>query len=280
MERQIRKLGLALLVLFLIVFLQMNYIQVFAADRIAENPANAKRLLIAEWTAAASSRTTGRRSSRRAARAPASSGSSAGTPTASSTRTRPASTRTRSGARSSSRRSTTSSPATRPSCSQTFTDLVLGRPKQGATIVTTLDPEVQEAAAAAAGRGRRRRDRGDRPLDRRRARPPRRADVRPEPARVAGPRGGARGVGRAERRSGEAACLAGERRALPAGLDVQARDRVGGAREGFGPDSRGRTRTSSTSRSPTRRSRTSAARTAWAGPRRSRSPRRSATRAA
>ena len=49
MERQIRKLGLALAALFLIVFLQINYIQVFAADRIAENPANAKRLLIAEY---------------------------------------------------------------------------------------------------------------------------------------------------------------------------------------------------------------------------------------
>ena len=33
---------------------------------------------------------------------------------------------------------------------QTLTDLILGRPKQGATIVTTLVPQIQEAAAAAA----------------------------------------------------------------------------------------------------------------------------------
>src|SRR5918994_96261 len=49
MDRQIRKLGIALLALFLIAFAQVNYIQVFAADRIAEDPANAKRQLIAEY---------------------------------------------------------------------------------------------------------------------------------------------------------------------------------------------------------------------------------------
>ena len=49
MDRQIRKLGIALLALFLIAFAQVNYIQVFAADRIAEDPANAQRQLIAEY---------------------------------------------------------------------------------------------------------------------------------------------------------------------------------------------------------------------------------------
>ncbi len=49
MERQIRKLGMALLALFLIAFVQINYIQVFAADRIANDPANAQRQLIAEY---------------------------------------------------------------------------------------------------------------------------------------------------------------------------------------------------------------------------------------
>ena len=38
-----------MLVLFLIVFAQINYLQVFAADRLADNPANAKRQLIAEY---------------------------------------------------------------------------------------------------------------------------------------------------------------------------------------------------------------------------------------
>ena len=49
MDRQIKRLGIALLAMFLIVFAQVNYIQVFAADRIADNPANAKRQLIAEY---------------------------------------------------------------------------------------------------------------------------------------------------------------------------------------------------------------------------------------
>src|SRR4029453_11694131 len=52
MDRQIRKLGIALLVLFLIAFAQVTYIQVFAADRIAEAPGNAEGQLIAEYKAA------------------------------------------------------------------------------------------------------------------------------------------------------------------------------------------------------------------------------------
>ena len=48
MERQIRRLGVALMVLFVIAFAQVNYLQVFAADRIADDPANAQRQLIAE----------------------------------------------------------------------------------------------------------------------------------------------------------------------------------------------------------------------------------------
>jgi peptidoglycan glycosyltransferase len=49
MDRQIRKLGGALLVLFLALFAQVNYLQVFAADRLANHQGNAKRLLIAEY---------------------------------------------------------------------------------------------------------------------------------------------------------------------------------------------------------------------------------------
>jgi peptidoglycan glycosyltransferase len=48
-ERQIRRLALALLALFLILFAQINYVQVFGAERLADNPANAKRQLIAEY---------------------------------------------------------------------------------------------------------------------------------------------------------------------------------------------------------------------------------------
>jgi len=49
MDRQIRRLGVALMVLFVIAFAQVNYLQVFAADRIADDPANAQRQLIAEY---------------------------------------------------------------------------------------------------------------------------------------------------------------------------------------------------------------------------------------
>src|SRR5436853_438857 len=46
MDKQIRRLGYALVFLFLLLFVQVNYLQVFAADRIANNPANTTRLLI------------------------------------------------------------------------------------------------------------------------------------------------------------------------------------------------------------------------------------------
>jgi penicillin-binding protein A len=45
MDRQIRTLAFAFLALFLLVFLQTNYIQVFAAARLANNPANIRLLL-------------------------------------------------------------------------------------------------------------------------------------------------------------------------------------------------------------------------------------------
>jgi len=47
-DRQIRRLGFALGVLFAILFAQINYIQVFAASELANNPANA-RLIIQEY---------------------------------------------------------------------------------------------------------------------------------------------------------------------------------------------------------------------------------------
>ena len=40
MDRQIRRLALAVLGLFVILFIQVNYIQVFAADRLANDPHN------------------------------------------------------------------------------------------------------------------------------------------------------------------------------------------------------------------------------------------------
>ncbi len=47
-DRQIRRLGLAFLVLFVLLLAQVNYLQVFAANRLANNPAN-QRLLLEEY---------------------------------------------------------------------------------------------------------------------------------------------------------------------------------------------------------------------------------------
>src|SRR4029453_7881120 len=156
MERQIRKLGMALLALFLIAFLQINYIQVFAAGRIANDPANAQRQLIAEYkidrgSILAADGTTVLASSRKspgALRFPR---------------------RYPQGERYAHETGFYSFVFGRTELEQSFndfltgdaaellpqtlTDLVLGRPKQGATIVTTLVPEIQEAAAAAAEGG-------------------------------------------------------------------------------------------------------------------------------
>src|SRR5919108_520853 len=49
LDRRIRWLAAAFLVLFLILVAQVNYLQVFAADRLKNNPANAPRLLRQEY---------------------------------------------------------------------------------------------------------------------------------------------------------------------------------------------------------------------------------------
>jgi peptidoglycan glycosyltransferase len=49
MERRIRRLGIALVLLFTVLFAQLAYVQVFAADNIKNNPANFSRQLIAEY---------------------------------------------------------------------------------------------------------------------------------------------------------------------------------------------------------------------------------------
>jgi len=153
MDRQIRKLGIALLALFLIAFAQVNYIQVFAADRIAEDPANAQRQLIAEYKID--------RGSILAAD---------GTTVLASSRSSPGALRFqrryplgelyahetgfysfvfgRTELEQSYNDFLTGDAA--ELLPQTLTDLILGRPKRGATIVTTLVPEIQEAAEAAA----------------------------------------------------------------------------------------------------------------------------------
>jgi peptidoglycan glycosyltransferase len=45
MERQVRQVAIVLLIAFIALFIQLNYIQIFAAERIAGNPANVRALL-------------------------------------------------------------------------------------------------------------------------------------------------------------------------------------------------------------------------------------------
>jgi len=155
MERQIRRLGIALMVLFVIAFAQVNYLQVFAADRIADDPANAQRQLIAEYKVD--------RGSILAAD---------GTTVLASSRKSPGDLRFQRryphGELYAHETGFYSFVFGRTELEQTYndflagdapellqqtlTDLILGRPKQGATIVTTLVPEIQEVAAAEAAR--------------------------------------------------------------------------------------------------------------------------------
>jgi peptidoglycan glycosyltransferase len=152
-ERQIRRLGVGLLVLFLVLLAQVNYLQVFAADRLRNNQANATRLLRAEYSV------------------------NRGRILANDGRTVLASSRPSSGALKYQRRypqgpryahatgfysfvfgpteleRSFNSYLTGDAAEllpQTLTDLILGRDRRGATIVTSLDPEIQAAAEQAA----------------------------------------------------------------------------------------------------------------------------------
>lgn len=49
MDRRIRRLGIGLVGLFALLFAQMSYVQVIAADDIKDQPANARRQIIAEY---------------------------------------------------------------------------------------------------------------------------------------------------------------------------------------------------------------------------------------
>jgi peptidoglycan glycosyltransferase len=152
-ERQIRRLGAGLLVLFLLLLAQINYIQVFAADRLENDPANANRLLKAEYAVnrgkiLANDGRTVLASSRRSAgdlryqrRYPQGPRYAHATGFYSFVFGRTELEQSYNDFLSG------RAPELLP---QTLTDLILGRDKQGATIVTTLDPEIQQAAEEAA----------------------------------------------------------------------------------------------------------------------------------
>lgn len=153
-DRQIRKLGVVLLALFTVLLAQITYIQVIAADDLADNPANAARQLRAEYEVdrgsilARDARTvlalSGRgpgvlRYQRRYPRGILYAGitgyysfvfgrselEQSQNPFLSGT-----------------------APELLP---MTLADRVLGRPQRGATVITTIDPIVQQAAQDALG---------------------------------------------------------------------------------------------------------------------------------
>ena len=154
MDRLIRRLGGAMLALFVLLLAQITYIQVVASERLADNPANATRQLIAEYRV------------------------DRGSILAADGRTELALSRKSPGelkyqrhypqgrlyadltgyysiifGRSELEQSyndylSGDAPELIP---QTLIDQVLGRPKRGATVVTTIDPAIQRAAARALG---------------------------------------------------------------------------------------------------------------------------------
>src|SRR6266581_1989130 len=153
MDRQIRRLGLSFAVLFLLLFAQLNYIQVFAQKRLADNPANT-RTLLQEYSVkrgeilARDERTV----------------LAVSTPTNDLykyLRTYPKGSLYgqltgyyslifgRSGLESTENDWLAgSAPELLP---QNLVDEILGRPKRGATVVTTLDPGLQQVAGHAMG---------------------------------------------------------------------------------------------------------------------------------
>jgi penicillin-binding protein A len=153
MDRQIRRLGVSFAVLFLLLFAQLNYIQVFAQKRLADNPANT-RTLLQEYSVkrgeilARDERTV----------------LAVSTPTNDLykyLRTYPKGSLYgqltgyyslifgRSGLESTENDWLAgSAPELLP---QNLVDEILGRPKRGATVVTTLDPALQQVAAHAMG---------------------------------------------------------------------------------------------------------------------------------
>jgi peptidoglycan glycosyltransferase len=155
MERRIRRLGIAIVVLFTLVFGQLAYVQVFAADDIKSHPANFSRQLIAEYNVQRGKIITAD-GLVLAESVPAPEGSRYRY-----TRRYPqgdlygyitgfySSIYGRS-ALEQSMNSYLSGEAPELAIS-TFSDLFLGRPKRGANIFVTIDPNLQEVARTALG---------------------------------------------------------------------------------------------------------------------------------
>ena len=155
MDRQIRRLGIALTLLFGVLFAQMAYVQVIAADRIRNDPANATRQIIAEYKVERGAILSSN------GRVLAESVKAKGRTDYLYERTYPNGPlyaaitgfysrvygRT---ALESSMNEYLSGDAPELAVSN-FSDLVLGKPKKGGTVVTTIRTDLQEAAERALG---------------------------------------------------------------------------------------------------------------------------------
>jgi peptidoglycan glycosyltransferase len=156
MDRQIRRLGIALVTLFAVLFGQVAYVQVFAADRIVDSPGNATRQIRAEFevergqiiaadnrTVLAQSVETGPNQVYRYRREYPE-GELYGQITGYYSRIF--------GRAGIEQAFNEYLAGTAPELAvSNVTDLILGRPKKGASVYTTIVPELQEAAAEALG---------------------------------------------------------------------------------------------------------------------------------
>ncbi len=168
MDRQIRRLGIAFVALFAVLFAQVGYVQVVAADRIANEPGNAARQIRSEYqvergkilafdrrTVLAKSLPNWDPNSPYSFVRQYPYGELYGQLTGYYSRIYG-----RSGLEQAMNPYLSGTAA--EFTAQNLTDIMLGRPKQGGTIITTLVPRVQRAAKAALG---------ELPGSRRRARP-------------------------------------------------------------------------------------------------------------
>jgi len=154
MDRLIRRLGGAMLVLFVVLLAQVTYIQVVASDRLADNPANATRQLIAEYRVdrgsivAADGRTVLALSRKSPGELKYQRHYPQGALYADLTGYYSIIFGRSELEQSYNTYLSGDAPELIP---QTLIDQVLGRPKRGATVVTTIDPAIQRAAQRALG---------------------------------------------------------------------------------------------------------------------------------
>ena len=154
-NRRIRRLGVGLVALIGLLFLQVSYIQVFAAGRIAADPANARRQIIAEYkvergqiitadgTVIALSEPTGANATLRYVRRYPEGPLFAGITGFYSQVY---------GRTELEQSMNTYLAGDAPELAvSTLADLVLGRPKKGGHVITTIDARLQRVAAVALG---------------------------------------------------------------------------------------------------------------------------------